>query len=742
MLCFLFQSYRFRLICKIGIVFIVCLAYSFWVNGINTDIFFPITYSTGGDDIGIFSIWQNILDSGWTNLNPRLGAPFSAVWNDYPMVFTMNFDALIIKIILFFSPNPFIAGNIYFVFLPAFIGVIAFLVLLSFQFSDWISGCGAVLFAFSHFYFYRNMAHFGLTTYQFVPLAFLLCVWGYKQKIFTTLKISEVLKNKKNLIALVMCLLIANNGNGYWAPFSCFFVLVTGILTFLDTKNVKSLLPCLTSVFLISMFFLISISPSVFYSIKYGKNQSIQRNLVDPEIYGLKMTQMLIPYDIPGDSDIESRFKRYHNTAPLSNENQKSYLGIIGIIGFLLLLLNLVRNNYSDKLLMLFARLNIAGVLLGTIGGMGMIITLFAGTKIFLRGYNRISIFLLFLSISTVCYYLTRYEVSIASWSWRKYLFQGCVILFFMLTLLGENDLQVGSFNRKAINLRKSFVESEYLSDQRFISNIENVLPSNAMIYQLPYHKFPEGGIVNKMGAYSLFKGVLHSKKLRWSFGNMRGRHGDLWHEGISKLPWQERLKVLSLVGFKGIYIDRRAFVNDDLINVEEELFRYLNSKPVISDNQKLVFFSMDNFNNNYLKRFTPEEINEKRKLLLNASFGISGAYYIEKNPNGSWQWLDKRVVLKTINLGSGYEKIVKLKIATGNSPTANLIVKVNDSKYDFKINNKCSVIEIPLHVQHGVNIIEFTTNANRVHAPKDTRNMYIRLIDCSLDNLLPAISF
>ena len=49
------------------------------------------------------------------------------------------------------------------------------------------------------------------------------------------------------------------------------------------------------------------------------------------------------------------------------------------------------------------------------------------------------------------------------------------------------------------------------------------------MIYQLPYHGYPEGGFQNDMWDYHLLVGYLHSDKLKWSYGSVKGREGDSW---------------------------------------------------------------------------------------------------------------------------------------------------------------------------------------------------------------------
>ena len=100
------------------------------------------------------------------------------------------------------------------------------------------------------------------------------------------------------------------------------------------------------------------------------------------------------------------------------------------------------------------------------------------------------------------------------------------------------------------------------------------------MIYQLPYHPYPEWGVVNEMNDYDLFVGFLHSKTLKWSYGNIKGRTEDEWAENVSEMSEKEMVKYLKEQGFAGIYIDRRAYTDGDFkFKNPWKIILYLNIK-------------------------------------------------------------------------------------------------------------------------------------------------------------------
>ena len=91
------------------------------------------------------------------------------------------------------------------------------------------------------------------------------------------------------------------------------------------------------------------------------------------------------------------------------NENSYGYLGIMGIIGFLFLILMLLRNwdwkagrterpELGDRVWLL-SRLNVMALLLATLAGFGSIIGIFIR---FIRGYNRISPYIIFFALLTM----------------------------------------------------------------------------------------------------------------------------------------------------------------------------------------------------------------------------------------------------------------------------------------------------------------------------------------------------
>jgi phosphoglycerol transferase len=329
--------------------------------------------------------------------------------------------------------------------------------------------------------------------------------------------------------------------------------------------------------------------PSIKYTYENGKNFELTRSAVDAEVYGMKIIQLLLPvsgHRIHYLDQLKSKYK-YAPYRPLINENDFSTLGVIGSVGFFSLiwwLFNKKPDVSNIELKHNLSILNASAVFLGTIGGFGSLISLIFPQ---IRGYNRLSIFIAFFSLFAVVLFLEEYYRKYVKSMKRKMLFYSFLTILLAIGLLDQTT--------KYFVPAYASIKTEYLSDKNFISKIEASVPKNTMIFQLPYVAFPGSWPIHKMTDYAHFKGYLHSKDLHWSYGAMRGRKGDKWQRVISKLPLNELVETVSLAGFGGIYIDRYAYT-DEGAGLEKELSSLLNTKPIVSANNRLVFFSIPEY--------------------------------------------------------------------------------------------------------------------------------------------------
>jgi phosphoglycerol transferase len=122
------------------------------------------------------------------------------------------------------------------------------------------------------------------------------------------------------------------------------------------------------------------------------------------------------------------------------------------------------------------------------------------------------------------------------------------------------------------------------------------------MIFQLPYVAFPESPPVYNMTDYNHFRGYLHSEKLRWSYGAIRGRLTDQWQKEVTQKGTIDMVDNLSVAGFSGVYVNTDGYA-DFGRDITSNLSRILTTKPIVSDDGKLFFFDMSVYNSGKLNR-------------------------------------------------------------------------------------------------------------------------------------------
>ncbi|MBB2182844.1 hypothetical protein H0486_08145 [Lachnospiraceae bacterium MD1] len=713
------KKYKMDYICIFIIVLLSFVFLYFFFDLSQMDINVPLFYN-GDDSFMGLSSTKMLKDGNSILVSDYMGAPFGTERYDYYSLLTYNFDNLITKMLVSITNNAGMTYNIQYLLLFPFIAIISFLVMRNLNICYYISVFGSLTFSFLPFIFLRNQAHIVLSQYQFIPLSILLCIWLYNDDELFNIK--KFFKYKRNLITLLFLLLITNNGIAYYPFFTCFFLIITGLSKSLKNKKFKGIKQSLSMIAIIVTILIINLLPSLYYTMKNGTNEVVaHRSKIEAEIYGLKITQFFLPNKSLGISKIDDLITYYGNNAPLPNEGSE-HLGVIGCIGLIILLLSIFIKSFNEKKdleqIKLLSELNIFAILLGTIGGLGSIFSL--GISSSIRAYNRISIFIAFICILTVCLILNYiYKKHL-----KPFIFYPIVTLIFLFSIYEQYP---------DIKPNYKYAKETFYSDKNFIKDIETSVSSNAMIFQLPYHQYPESGPVNAMNDYHLFTGYIHSKNLKWSYGGMKGRISDLWNQKISSLDIQSMVKYISIVGFEGIYIDKRAYTIEDYTQLENELMNILDTEPIYSENEQLCFFNMRDFNKEYYSMYEEDEISKLKEKILNMNYiklgkGFSG---IEGDRPNQWMWTSNDAELIIFNSSPEKRQFnMNFYISSSTDQKSSLNIRVNDTEFNYYIDLNGIRIDEMIILNPGENIIRISTNAPQVYAPQDPRELYLRITD------------
>ncbi|WP_288694860.1 hypothetical protein [uncultured Brachyspira sp.] len=555
----------------------------FYLKLYNYQLGIPI-FVEQGDLLHMYMIAGEIYHEGcFPVITDRLGYPFNGYFGTFPVYLFINTEVLLMKIISLFGFNSFIdIFNIAYILIFPISSIIAFYVMRNLKISIFVSIIGALSFAFLPFVFQR-IPHYFLAAIYFIPLTILLCIWLYEDdNIFKLNK--SFFKNKKNIFSILFIILIANNGSSYYQFLSCFFICIVALYKFLKYKKLNKIYSSIIALILLIFFYGINYLPLLIYKKNNFINVDIPRNFVGAEVYGTKISHLLLNTKL---------FPQYYSQAILVNENRTAYLGIIGIIGFIILILCLfIDSNRCDSRISLLSKLNIGAVLFTTIGGFSSLFAFFITPM--LRSYNRISVYIAFVSILSFSLIIDKYFTK------RNLIFYISFVILLSFSLYDQ--IPNIDFNNK--EKAKSFV-----MNKDFIKNIEMSIPEGSAVYQYPTHPMIDAyPPVNGITHYEELIGYLFSDKLKWSAKGDYGREENKWYDEVSKLDPLDFLNEISYAGFNGLYIDKRLFEDQDYINnFQREVEAILNIKPIIHDNNNIFFYSLVDFKNNSLdKNYIP----------------------------------------------------------------------------------------------------------------------------------------
>ncbi len=700
----------------------------------GVDLGIPFVYS--GDALAASVMVKGIIDNGWYLYNNYLGTPFGLNWSDYPLVDSFNF--LLIKLLTIFSPlTHYVSGyglviNLFFILTFCLISLTSFYVCRQLKISFGISLIFSILYAFQPYHFYRGIWHLFLSAYYMVPLAILIVLWIWSDGSIFFTKTEKIgfyclnLTNSKSIFTLIACLITSSTGV-YYAFFSCFFTLVAGVAKFLKEKTRYSLISSFLIITLISSGVFLNVAPSWVYWLQHGSNPAVStRHPLEAEVYGLKTVHLILPVEnhrIPFIKDIKQRY----NKAGFPLEGSEiifASLGLIGSLGFLGLLgvalFGLLQEDYPSKTIAHLATLNLAAILLASIGSFSSLFNLFITPQI--RAYNRISIFIAFFSLLAVAIFLEKIIRS------RK--FKKPIVCLGLILVLG-----IGVLDQTTEKFVPAYtkVRHQFKSDEKFVKAIEGQLSSNSMVFQLPYIAFPEGEVHTELAqSYGLFRGYLHSKTLKWSFGAMTGRHNN-WYESVSKKNLDEMLTTISAVGFKGIYVYRAGY--PDLgQQIEAELKDKLNVEPIVSPNSDLSFFNIEKFNTLYRERYSETEIQAHKEASLNPKIKIKlleGFYFLEGDSSLNWRWADREALLRVKNVTERPREVtIDFSLATEWETKSSLKLEGDLVKETLEISAEPVHFRKKLLVPPGKHFIKFVSDAELRDAPGDPRSMFFRVIN------------
>jgi phosphoglycerol transferase len=540
-----------------------------------------VPYLNVGDANFYRSEVKGILEHGWFWRNSDVGAPEGQQLFDYPGLSGDPLNVLLMKVIGLFTSDAAVVVNVFYLLTFPLVGLAAYLVLRRLTVSVPSAIACAILYAILPYHFVRGEGHLVLSAYYAVPLgAYLVLAVLGDRPLFA--------KWRLTLGTLALCAVIAFASAGYY--YAAFTMILVGAVALIRAGVTRSRRPLLEGgavVGAILAFSLLTLLPSFVYWIENGRNDEVAQRLpLESEFYGLKLAQLVLPitdHRIDRLADLRQDYNTWFST---NEATLATPLGVVATVGLLwLLAVSFMQLASPGRAVAapLYGQAGLATVLALFVGWTGGFSALIAEVWPQIRSWNRLSIFIGFFALLAVGLLLDRAFAGLRSRGGGVEL--GAGLLLVVLT--------VGALDQTSSAYRPNYaaLEADYRSDGEFVSAIEERLPADAIVFQLPYHPFPETPGQERMTDYDLFRGYLHSSDLRWSYGFMKGRAGDP-SPLIAEAEGRELVRLARAAGYAGIYIDRFGY-EDNAASLEQGLTTAVGEAPLVSPNGRLSFFEL-----------------------------------------------------------------------------------------------------------------------------------------------------
>ncbi len=499
----------------------------------HANIFYPIVVEDG-DAMGVFYYGKLLDEYGPALVGHRTGGIWGADMYDYPYSDSLSF--FMVKIISFFSDNPYLTINIFY-FLCFILAAYSCAISLRYL------GIGRIttivlstLYGFMP-YLQMRYSHMWLIPCFFIPPA---CVMAMEIITDRLNSIEDKGKREHYFFNMILISFFCAFTGMYYAFFICMMIAASFVIMVINTRNAinKCLYPI---VYGIAVFagVVANIIPNYVYYCINGVNphsETAIRGRSGAEVFGLKIIQLLLPQRSHRIPILKKIASIYANEFPMVNENEMSSLGIVAAIGFTIAIILLFRKESRNKEI---SYLCVACVLMGTIGGAGSVLSLFLKWPI--RCYNRMSVIFMFIGLYQIGVLLNLLEKKL-----DKRLFVGLSLVV----------LAIGLFDQTY-----TFPETDYRGFQtvsKTIHEIEKSVPDGSLIFELPYGDWPSGI------TYRSFIGYVESDKVRWSYGAMQGREEAEWQKRVASSDTESMIKQLRDEGYAGIYVDMGHWKNNE----------------------------------------------------------------------------------------------------------------------------------------------------------------------------------
>jgi phosphoglycerol transferase len=617
-----------------------------------------VPFSYWGDTWGGLTMAQNFITGNGVFLYPNMGAP--GVFPAASSPGAANVHTFGMWVLSFFIKEPGLLVNVFFILTFATVSIAATVSLRLLKINPMTSILGGVLYSLLTYHFYRGVGHLFLSTYSIVPLSCVVILWIINGEINfnkVNFKDRNLLKNitsifpPKTAFSVFIAVLVGMS-NLYYTFFSCLGIVLAIAWNLLEERNFKKIIvPSAILLLIVISAFFIQIIPYVIYILN-GNESAITgtRSLREVEIYGLKFSPLILP-TIDHRLNLFSKTRAYYNNhISINNSLNMVSLGFFMSAGLIISLFIIAMKKKLKSIeninIQHSAVLNVFMLLLANTGGISSLIIFF--TK-YTRAYDRLCIYIAFYSLYIAIFYLDYFLNKFKLRNISKLIIIVILGIFFALDQVGK-DGGGGGYSKLSNNYSE-----KYYSDREFVKKIEEVTTAGSMIFQLPFIPSNYHGKYLNMEMYEQFTPYIHSRSLRWSYRAELNSPTEKWQRFAANKSVEEMLKHLAGVGFKGLYVDKFGYQNEEYNKIRNDIINITGVQPIISINERLEYFYLGEYLENLKKTFSEQDVflytNLSPVILPNQILNVQNNFF--DTLGSGWSYLEDWGVWNIENLAT-----------------------------------------------------------------------------------------
>jgi len=661
---------------------------------------------------------------GWVGSTPDLGAPLGQDLAAWPATVGDTWHLVALKL-LSLVLSPAAAVNVYYVLGFPLAAVVAYGCLRALRVSPPLSCALGVAYAVLPYHLIRGEGHLFLSAYYAVPIACVLAVAVYRDRLAI---VASRRVTRLGWEALAGAALLAGTGL-YYAVFT---VAVVGSAAILGALAARRLRP-IVSAAVISIVIVIGLGlaaiPNLAYLLGSGGRSAAQgRSYGATEFYGLKIVNLLLPLTTHRLS-LLGKLRARTSDSPIPGEGSET-LGIIGAVGLVVIVLAVLvplvgrRSAVAERLRPLGA-VALVAILFGTVAGLNSLLAVLGFAE--MRAWNRISVLIAFPALAGIGVLL---DAVAARFLHRAPSRQrlGLAATAAALTLVAVFDQTSDAYVPNYPVLAQAWVQ-----DDAYFLQVQDRIGARGNVFALPVAPFPENPPIVDMVDYSHLRGYLHSD-LRWSYGGVKG--GDVeWQQIAMRDGVAEALPLLVAAGFDAIYVNRLGYA-DRGAGVEAEIRAVTDAvDPLVSADGLLATYDI----RAYAQRLRAEDSLEPAERVLfpvRLSF-VSGVYPAEEADGERWQWAGSTAGGVLENPTDEDAKIRLHGVIRVADPSATVTVTVGGDETVFTARDGAVNLDLRTSVSPGATEVDISTGSGRtVPAASDPRLLYQQLVGLGVERL------